>query len=247
MATTKKAGSAESAPAAAPRISKQFVLGALIAELLGSALITFAALMSGNNPILGAVAVLVGIMIFAEVSGAQLNPVVTIAALVTRQVGWVKALSYIVVQVLGAMLAYVIIVKFMGDSKVFTLFTPENQVQAMQQYGQEAHTPGQWKPVFGELIGSLIFGFGIASALLYKKVGFDRAFTVAGALMIGLFAALAGSYAVLNPAVSAAVGAYSQGGFWSFAAYGLAPLVGGALGALLFAFLKKDALAAEAK
>ncbi len=241
-ATTNKASDA------APKrlLGKQLVLGALIAELLGSALITFAALMSGNNPILGAVAVLVGILIFAEVSGAQLNPVVTVAACVTRQISWMKCLAYIVVQILGAMMAYVIVVKFMSDSSVYSLFTKAGDPAVAAGYSQ-ARAPGEWKPVFGEFIGALIFGFGIASALLYKKVGFDRAFTIAGALMVGLFAALAGSYGVLNPAVATALGGYSQGGFWSFAAYGLAPLVGGALGALLFAFIKKDAAAAESR
>ena len=65
-ATTKKASSATLGATPGRSLGKQLVLGALIAELLGSALITFAALMSGNNPILGAVAVLVGILIFAE-------------------------------------------------------------------------------------------------------------------------------------------------------------------------------------
>ena len=133
----------------------------------------------------------------------------------------------------------------MSDSSVYSLFTKADDPSVAAGYSQ-ARAPGEWKPVFGEFIGALIFGFGIASATLYKKVGFDRAFTIAGALMIGLFAALAGSYGVLNPAVATALGGYGQGGFFApRAAYGLAPLVGGALGALLFAFIKKDAAAAE--
>jgi len=243
-ATTKKSAKPAAAAVAPSRrvsLRAELSLGALIAELLGSAVLAFAALTTGNNPILGAVAVLVGILIFSEVSGGYLNPVVVVAAWATKQVGWVKAVAYIVVQVLGAMLAYVILAKFMQDSSVYTLFTPADQVQAMQQYGQAPHAPGQWKPIFGEFLGAVIFSFGIASALLGKKVGFDKAFTVAGALMVGLVAALAGSYAVLNPAVATALSGYAQGGLWSFAAYAIAPLVGGALGAWLFKLIQKDA------
>ena len=238
-ATTKKPAAAA---ASTSRISLrgELSLGALVAELLGSAVLAFAALTTGNNPIIGALAVVVVILIFADVSGAYLNPVVVVAAWATKQLSWAKAIGYIVVQVLGAMLAYVIVTKFMSDNSVYTLFTSADQAQSLQQMGGTVHTPGQWKPIFGELVGAVIFSFGIASALLGKKVGFDKAFTIGGALMIGLVAALAGSYAVLNPAVAAALSGYAQGGWWSFSAYAIAPLVGGALGAWLFKLLMKD-------
>jgi aquaporin Z len=236
-----------SSQAAAAPIGKQLVLGALVAELLGSAVLAFAALMSGNNPIIAALALLVGILVFTEVSGAHLNPVVSVAAWATKQVTWAKALGYIVVQVLGAMLAYVIVAKFMksGDatsaSSVYTLFTdPKDAASSMSP-----RSAGEWKPIFGELVGATIFSFGIASAFLGKKVGLDRAFTVGGALLLGLIAAMAGSYAVVNPAVALAMSGFAQGGWWSIAAYGIVPLLGGALGAMLFKLLKQDADASE--
>lgn len=243
---TKKSSSSTAAP-----LSKQLVLGALVAELLGSAVLAFAALMSGNNPIIAALALLVGILIFTEVSGAHLNPVVSVAAWATKQVTWVKALGYIAVQLLGAMLAYVIVAKFMkgsdatSASSVYTLFTPADQVEVMKNSMQQPRVPGEWKPVFGELVGSLVLGFGIASAFLGKKVGLDRAFTVGGALLIGLIAAMAGSYAVVNPAAALAMSGFAQGGWWSIAAYGIVPLIGGALGAMLFKLLKQDSDASD--
>jgi aquaporin Z len=244
-ATTKKSAAAASIGRASLR--KELVLGSLVAELLASAALTVTALMLSNNPIVGAVAVVVLVLVFSELSGAYINPVVVAAALAMRQISWVKAVGFVVVQVLGAMLAYVIITKFMQDNSVFTLFTPANQAAALQQYGQEVHTPGQWKPIWGELIGAIVFSFGIASAQLNKKVGFDRAFTIGGALMLGLFAALAGSYAVLNPAVATALSAFAQGGWWSFGAYAIAPLVGGALGGWVFKLLKQDVDASAKK
>ncbi len=244
-ATIKKSAAAASTGRASLR--KELVLGSLVAELLASAALTVTALMLSNNPIVGAVAVVVLVLVFSELSGAYINPVVVAAALAMRQISWVKAVGFVVVQVLGAMLAYVIITKFMQDNSVFTLFTPANQAAALQQYGQEVHTPGQWKPIWGELIGAIVFSFGIASAMLNKKVGFDRAFTIGGALMLGLFAALAGSYAVLNPAVATALSAFAQGGWWSFGAYAIAPLVGGALGGWVFKLLKQDVDASAKK
>ncbi|HKX24213.1 MAG TPA: aquaporin [Candidatus Saccharimonadales bacterium] len=242
-ATTKK-------PAVkAGSLRKELSLGALVAELLGGALLAFAALMTQNNPILGALAVVVGVLIFVEVSGAYLNPVVVVAAWAMKQISWIKAVGFIVVQVLGAMLAYVVITKLQSNG-VFSLFTSPDQIKMIEQtYGSVAaatqagvtvRAPGEWLPIWGEFVGAIIFGFGIASAVLGKKLGFDRAFTIGGALMLGLLVALAGGQAVLNPAVATAISAFSQGGMWSFAAYAIAPVVGGALGAWLFKLLKND-------
>ena len=248
-ATTKKSAAAAapskssaSASASTGRVSLrgELSLGALVAELLGSAVLAFAALTTANNPILAALAVVVVVLIFSEISGGYLNPVVVAAAWATKQLSWVKAVGYVVVQVLGAMLAYVIVSKFMKDSGVYSLFTAANDPSVAAGYSA-ARAPGEWKPIFGELVGSIVFSFGIASALLGKKVGFDKAFTIGGALMVGLVAALAGSYAVVNPAVATALSAFAQGGWWSFGAYAIAPLVGGALGAWVFALLKRDA------
>lgn len=244
-ATTKKSAAAASAGRASLR--NELPLGALVAELLGGAMLAFAALMTQNNPILGALAVVVGILVFTEVSGAYLNPVVVAAAWATRQISWVKAVGYIVVQVLGAMLAYVVIAKFLdGGSSAYTLFTAPDQIENLKQAqaygsGNGPQLPGEWKPIWGEFLGSIIFGLGIAAAILGRKVGFDRAFTIGGTLLIALMAALAGSYGVLNPAVATAISAFAQGGWWSFAAYAIAPMIGAALGAWLFKLIRQDA------
>ncbi len=241
-ATTNKSAAPATASSQSSRVSLrgELSLGALVAELLGSTVLAFAALTTGNNPILAALAVVVVVLIFFEVSGAYVNPVVVAAAWATKQLSWVKAVGYIVVQVLGAMLAYVIVSKFMKDSSMYTLFTASNDPSVAAGYAS-ARDPGEWKPIWGEFIGAIIFSFGIASAVLGRKVGFDRAFTMGGALLVGLVAALAGSYAVVNPAVATALSAFSHGGWWSFGAYAVAPLVGGAVGAWLFGLLKRDA------
>ncbi len=248
-----KAKTKQSTPASvSKKLGGQLVLGALIAELLGSAIVAFAALMGGNSWILVAFAVLVGVLIFGELSGGHLNPVVTVSLWATKQIGWIKALGYLVVQFIGAMLAYVVVAKFMkssdptAPSTMYTLFTNPND-QSAQSLQTAPRNPGEWKPIFGELAGAVIFGFGVASAFLGKKVGFERAFTIGGALMVGLVTALAGSYAVLNPAVAVSLSGFARGGFWSIAAYGLAPLVGGVAGAWLYKLLQRDVATAASK
>ena len=254
-ATTKKPAAASASAGSRISLRGELSLGALVAELLGSAVLAFGALTTANNPILAALAVLIAVLMFAEVSGAYINPVVVVSAWALKQLSWVKAVGYIVVQVLGAMLAYVIVAKFMKDNSVFTLFSPADQVQsAAQSYGGAQNIPegalripGEWKPIFGEFVGAVVFSFGIASALLGKKVGFERAFTIGGALLLGLIAALAGSYGVLNPAVATSLSAFAQGGWWSIGAYAIAPLVGAAAGALLYKLLKQDVEATAKK
>lgn len=89
-----------------------------LAEFAGSALAIFPLLIvytlsqliyqyAGVTPIIlvtvlsyGAVAAL-----FGKVSGAQLNPAVTVAAMLTSKTGWIDGIAYIVAQVLGGIAA----------------------------------------------------------------------------------------------------------------------------------------------
>ncbi|HWZ65479.1 MAG TPA: aquaporin [Patescibacteria group bacterium] len=219
-----------------PGLNKELVLGEIIAELLGTMVLTLVALSVSNNPFLIALAVLVIVLVFGKISGAYVNPAFTVAMLVSKKLSAVKATSFVVAQFLGAMLAVVIASRFLknGDptapSTLYTLFD-----------ARTGHQVGTWFPLFGELAGAVLFGLGIASAVLEKNEGFEKAFTIAGALLIGIVIALSGSYGVLNPAVALGIGGYSQGGLWSFAAYGLMPIVGCTAGALLYQFMKKDA------
>lgn len=212
----------------------ELVLGALVAELIGTFVLTFAILNATGNIIIVALSVLVLSLALAKLSGGHVNPATTVALAATKQISVVKAVGYLVAQFLGAMLAVVIATHFMNaeavansGAKVFTLFGPDRPA-------------GHWKPFFGELVGAIIFGFGVASTYLGKKEGYDAAFTIGGSLLIGLLIATAGSYAVLNPAVALGLGGYAQGGWWSISAYGLAPLIGAAAGAWLYKLLQTD-------
>jgi glycerol uptake facilitator-like aquaporin len=211
--------------------SNELLLGALVAELIGTFVLTLAILNTGGNAIVAALAVLILVLVLARLSGGHVNPVVTIAMLVTRQITPVKAAGYLVTQFLGAMLAVVAASQFLAGST--------------DPYGQPAQlfsvtVLGDWKPFFAEMVGAIIFGFGVASAVLGKKEGFESAFTIGGALLVGLIIATSGSQALLNPAVALGVGALDTKNLWGFWAYALAPVLGGAVGALLYKLLQSD-------
>lgn len=83
--------------------------GALIAEFLGTFVLAGAVMYfatQGVTGLLGIGLVLTALVVaFGVASGAHLNPAITIAQYVNRKISGVKAASYIVVQVLGAVLA----------------------------------------------------------------------------------------------------------------------------------------------
>lgn len=86
---------------------------ALIAEFLGTFILTGAVLNLASNANFGTVGIAlilaIAVVIFGAVSGAHLNPAITIAQYVNRKVDGVKAWGYIVAQVLGAVLAFSIL------------------------------------------------------------------------------------------------------------------------------------------
>ena len=87
--------------------------GALIAEFLGTALLAGLVLTLGSQGTLGALGIGIGlavlVMVLGIISGAHLNPAITIAQWINRKIDGLKAATYVFVQVLGAVLMMMII------------------------------------------------------------------------------------------------------------------------------------------
>jgi glycerol uptake facilitator-like aquaporin len=87
--------------------------GALIAELLGTfvlAAVVIKLVQGGTTGTIGiGLALAVLVIVFGVVSGAHLNPAITIAQYVNRKIDGVKTVAYVIAQVLGAMLAFAIL------------------------------------------------------------------------------------------------------------------------------------------
>jgi len=209
---------------------------ALAAEFIGTFLLAGVIIAGQGQPIFVLFALVGIVLLIGAISGSHVNPAITIGAWATRRIGWLRAVGYIVVQFLGAAVAYVAFNAFIGGSAEVS--------QQQQLYGQTAPTlfaavdiakvaGKEWFLFFSELLGTAILGFAVASATrtLDRLTG---AFTIG----LGIFVALmitvtvsgyvAGS-AIINPAVALALQAYHPV-VWSYAVYALAPVIGGVLG-----------------
>jgi len=166
---------------------------ALLAEMVGTALLTLAALLAGTPY---AVALILAALVYGlgPISGAHLNPAVTIGLLVARRLAVMKGALYLVAQITGALLAVKI-------------------APAIGEIG----AVGAGRPV-GEFVGAglLVLTVVAVSDKWVPKAG--------GGVAIGaaLGAGLLLSGGVLNPAVALAMGLGRSPAVWAAVLGGVA-------------------------
>lgn len=205
---------------------------ALVAEFLGTGVLTLAILSVQRSQLslaffiaaAAGVALAMASFVFGRVSGAHLNPAITLALWTVRKVSTIRGFVYIIAQCLGAIGAYYLFTYFIG--------------QEFKSIGGDFST----KVFVAEMVGALIFSVGFAAAL-YQ--GFSRAVTasmIGVSYMVGIVAVSTASLGLLNPAVALGVKA------WTVGTYILGPLVGALIGINLYArlFAQPEAVAAEA-
>jgi glycerol uptake facilitator-like aquaporin len=220
-------------------------VGALIAEIVGVFLLTVVVLATQASPLYVMFGVLgISLAVYAF-SGAHINPLITVGAWATRRISSVRAVFYLIAQVLGALLGYVVLSAFLKGA-------PEVSAEAAQ-YGQTA--PELWKLVamvegkewflvLSEFVGASVIGLFFARALKYKKSVFTFGATAATGVFIALLLVMTttsylysgqpGGFA-LNPALAVALQAFGGDAHlgWALLTYAAAPLVGGVLGFLV--------------
>lgn len=214
--------------------SEQIKFGAMFAELIGVFVLTAAALatssvQSGFNVLIAGLAYLIMWLVVSPLSGAHLNPAVTIGLLSAKQIAPIKAFGYVIAQLLGAMLALIVIMQFFNAN-------PDAVAAGIKVYEIPALKDLSWLPVMAELTGAVIFGFGIGSVVLGKKQGFDAAFTAGGSLLLALAIGSLGTVTLINPALAIGVD-----GFSSWAAvlvYAVMPIIGVTAGIWIFKALQ---------
>ncbi len=239
--TTKVTTLKAAAPAVATSRSARFrfsrapLLAASVAEFIGTFLLAAIVLAASGQPLFVLFAVLAIVLVVGGVSGAHLNPALTIGALATRRITLVRAASYVVAQVLGALLALVLMNAFVSAA-------PEVSEQAAQ-FGQAAPTlftapeiadGKEWTVLTAELLGSVILAFGLAAGLRNRAGSVAHAFTYAGVIYVALLLAgtaanYVGAAAVLNPAVAGSLQALTFE-LWPILVYVVTPIIGGILG-----------------
>lgn len=230
------------------------IFGALIGELLGTAAISAIVLTLGLNPIYVVFAYLGITLAVFKLSGANLNPVITAGMLATRRMSAIRGVLYLIAQVLGSWIAYLIVNAFLqagiatgnvqGTTALPALATADSITVATEGASYF------WAITMIEFIGAIIFAFIFARALAYKRSSFTFAATVAAGMFTAILFALTISMNylgisqeytyVLNPATAVVYGLFpsSAEGFDALmqalmpmlVSYVIFPVLGGIVG-----------------
>lgn len=212
---------------------------ALGAEFIGTFLLATVIIAGQGQPIFVLFGLVGIVLLIGSISGAHVNPAITIGAWVTRRIGWLRAIGYIFVQFLGAAVAYFVLNAFLGGA---------TQPSAEQQaYGQTAAslfkavdiaqlTGKEWYVFFAEVLGTAVLGFAVAAATRTRDnltAAFSVGLGIFIALMVGItVTGFVSASAIINPAIALALQAY-VGGAWAFVVYGLGAIIGGVIGFLI--------------
>lgn len=226
--------------------------GALCGEFIGTALLTlliFSLSLMGIAAIsqysFALVAIFIAIYAF---SGAALNPLVAAGLMATRRISVIRGVMYIIAEIVGAWLGWLIFNAFhlTGGETAYAL--PEMAPIAEGKFFMVAMV---------ELLGAIIIGFFVARALKYKKSVFTYGATIAGGIVLAIvigyvvsaaFLGLSSNFA-FNPAIAimskifpetgADFGEIIGGVGAALAAYAVFPMVGGVIGMYLSDFMSK--------
>ena len=196
---------------------KSALLRPCVAEFFGTFCLTLAVLLTMgaslalSTPVAAALTLGLLVYLIGPVSGAHVNPAITLGLLGIGRIRSWTALCYIVSQCAGAVVALVLAFGALGAN---VIATPDVALMA----------------VFAEAGGAFILAFGVASVALNRVAAGAAGLALGGALLVGILLASVASGAYLNPAVALAAGAASVASL-------LGPIVGAALGALFARWL----------
>lgn len=197
----------------------------LVAELIGTFLLAAVVIAVSGQQFFVMFALVTIVLVIGHISGAHVNPAITIGAWVTRQISSVRAIGYIVAQFAGAIIAVLIMTALINTAPAQP--DPFTGAMASAELFTAAPLPEgkEWYAFLAEIVGAAVLGFGVATALRQRR-RIVAAFSVGGALFIGLL--IGGATAVLNPAVAVAIQAIQ---FETFAL--LVYILGTGIGAIL--------------
>ena len=237
------------------------IIGAILGEIVGVAVITMIALTLGLFNPLYMILAYVGITAaVVKLSGAHLNPIVTAGMMASRRVSAIRGVIYIISQILGAWIGFWIINSL--HKAGIASGNIEEATSALPTLAQSDDLAGATEgySLLGavriiEFIGAIIIAFFFARAQRVKKDTAAFAITVASGVFIAMIIAvvvnsnffmLQSNTFVLNPAVGMVYGIFpsSADGFDALMSallpmlitYVILPVIGGILGFYLSDF-----------
>ena len=176
------------------------------------------------------------IYLFGKISGAHLNPAVTVGLLVSKNISLVDSIYYIVAQVIGACLGSLALFLCLGSGAV--------TIGALGATAPGLGV-GYWQAMFAEFIGTFSLVLVVMGVAVDKKAepgfaGLSIGMTVTAVIVVlGAFTG-----ASINPART--FGPYLMdmllGGanLWAYyPIYLIGPIIGGILAALVYNFIAK--------
>lgn len=209
-------------------------LARLFAELVGTFVLTAVVLSIGKTygtplftAIAGGTTFAVLVAVLGPVSGGHFNPATTLGLFSIRRISLLKAVLYVAMQSIGAVLAW----------KAFEWFSPERLVAL-------AATEFDWKVFTAELIGGVIFSLGVAAVVLRRYTG-NQAGAIVGMAFFAASAAVSIviinrqiATGIINPAVAIGIGYRPEN--QSYLAYFFGPVIGAVIGMNLYKMFFND-------
>ena len=215
------------------------IWGALLAELVGTMLMVMMLLTLGLDPLYVVVCGVVIYAVLVGLSGANLNPLVTVGMMATRRMSAIRGVLYILAQLLGGWIGLIIINAFRLGSGT------TNELPAMTEITGEAF----WAVALVELMGAIVITFCFARALGFARknplafaiavVGGISLATVFGYVISRSFFLMTNSY-IFNPVAALmyqilptaadSFGELAQAAGLAAAAYIIFPMIGGVIG-----------------
>ncbi|MBI1812635.1 aquaporin [Candidatus Peregrinibacteria bacterium] len=187
------------------------------AELIGTFTLTLVVWLSIGfampiaTPVAASLTLCLFVYTIGTISGAHINPAVTVGLLSINKIKAKDAVFYVIAQLLGALLAMNFGHLLNGGTSVIG--------------HEESLSVG-----IMEALGAFFLVFGIC-AVVYKKVHAAAAgIVIGGSLLLGIDVASPVSNAVLNPAVALGIGSFGP-------MYILGPIVGAVFAAWLYTFV----------
>lgn len=196
----------------------------LLAEFFGTAILTLVVLGVQRSTIgipyfvALAAGLTVTVMLFAlgRVSGAQLNPALTIGLWTARKIGTIRAAVYIVAQLLGAWAAY----------GIFTYVSNQNMTVLTNHVDTRVFV--------AEIVGAFIFTIGWAAATYRAMDGGLFASTAGIAFALGMIVAAIAGIGLINPALALGTRAWEIWSSVGWFNYILGPILGAFVGVNLY-------------
>ena len=228
--------------------SRPQTYGALLGEIIGTMLLTMTVICLGmTNPLYIWFAMMAITVVIFGLSGANLNPLITVGMMASRRMSAIRGVLYVLAQIIGAWLGMTLTSGFKtwGESAA--------EMPAMA----EVADGNFWKVAIVELVGAIILAFFFARAWAYRKspltfgmiVGTGLAVTIIYVYIISQsYFSLSNNF-MMNPAIALMYqilpsagdnfGEIMGGIMQALTIYVLFPMVGGVLGFYLSDFTSR--------